>query len=221
MSRDYKSSRSTKKNKKSGGPLLLGVLIGYALGLMSAIGIWMYISESPSPFLAPEKKTDNNKTVFDPIKSPLDSQIVNTEENVIAEVDTKNKFDFYDILPGVDEPTFEQAPKPVAQVPKPITPPITPTITPRPEKSVETIQMEHYFLQAGSFKSTNDAENQKAKLALLGVVADIQSADLAERGIWYRVRVGPFIRMTKVEEVRASLQLNGIDTHFIKISGNL
>lgn len=81
--------------------------------------------------------------------------------------------------------------------------------------------MEHYFLQAGSFRSTNDAENQKAKLALLGVVADIQSADLAEKGIWYRVRVGPFIRMTKVEEVRASLQLNGIDTHFIKVSGNL
>ncbi len=221
MSRDYKSSKSTKNNKKSSGALFLGILIGYALGLMSAIAIWMYISESPSPFLAPEKKTVSNKTVFDPIKSPIDSQLVKAKENAIAEVDTKNKFDFYDILPGVDEPAFEQAPKPVAQVPTPIAPPISPTITPQPKKSVESIQMEHYFLQAGSFRSTNDAENQKAKLALLGVVADIQSADLAEKGIWYRVRVGPFIRMTKVEEVRASLQLNGIDTHFIKISGNL
>lgn len=221
MSRDYKSNKSTTKNKKSSGPLLLGILIGYALGLVSAIGIWMYISESPSPFLAPEKKSANNKTVFDPIKSPLDSQILETEENVIAEVDTKNKFAFYDILPGVDEPTFEQAPIPVAQVPTPIAPPISPTITPLPKKSVESIQMEHYFLQAGSFRSTSDAEKQKAKLALLGVVADIQSADLAEKGVWYRVRVGPFIRMTKVEEMRASLQLNGIDTHFIKISENL
>ncbi len=221
MSRDYKSNKPTQKNKKSSGPLLLGILIGYALGLMSAIGIWMYISESPSPFLAPEKKSARNKTVFDPIKSPLDSQIVNAEENVIAEVDTKNKFDFYDILPGIDEPTFEQAPMPVVQAPTPIAPPISPTITPRPEKPVESIQMEHYFLQAGSFRSANDAELQKARLALLGVVADIQSADLAERGTWYRVRVGPFIRMTKVEEMRASLQLNGIDTHFIKVSGSL
>lgn len=56
MSRDYKSSKPTKNNKKSSGALFLGILIGYALGLMSAIAIWMYISESPSPFLAPEKK---------------------------------------------------------------------------------------------------------------------------------------------------------------------
>lgn len=220
MSRDYKSNKATKNPKKSSGPLFLGILIGYALGLISAIAIWMYISESPSPFLAPAKTS--NQTVLEPIKAPSEK----TEEEMIAAADAKNKFDFYDILPGVDEPAFEQEPIPVAQapapvLPAPISPPISPTITPLPEKPAESVQMEHYFLQAGSFRSTNDAENQKARLALLGVVADIQSADLADKGVWYRVRVGPFIRMNKVEEVRASLQLNGIDTHFIKISGNL
>jgi cell division septation protein DedD len=220
MSRDYKSNKAAKNTKKSNGSLFLGLLIGYALGLISAIGIWMYISESPSPFLAPVKTS--NQTVLEPIKAPSEK----TEEEMIAAADAKNKFDFYHILPGVDEPAFEQEPIPVAQaptpvIPSPISPPINPTITPLSEKPAESVQMEHYFLQAGSFRSTNDAENQKAKLALLGVVADIQSADLAEKGVWYRVRVGPFIRMNKVEEVRASLQLNGIDTHFIKISGNL
>ncbi|MDH5553267.1 MAG: SPOR domain-containing protein, partial [Nitrosomonas sp.] len=154
---------------------------------------------------------------------------VTEQKAATTEIASKNQFDFYDILPGVDEPTFEQEPTPVAQAPKPVAPPPTsptitprsPTVTPRPEIPTDSIQMEHYFLQAGSFRSTNDAENQKARLALLGVVADIQSADLAERGVWYRVRIGPFIRMNKVEEVRASLQLNGIDTHFIKISENL
>ncbi len=221
MSRDYKSNKSTKNTKKSSGSLLLGVLIGYALGLMSAIGIWMYISESPSPFLAPEKTS--NQTVLEPIKSPLDSQA--TEQKTVTVDDTKNKFDFYDILPGVDEPAFDQETIPVAQapIPVPVAPPpqTSPIVTPQQEIPVDNVQMEHYFLQAGSFRSSNDAESQKARLALLGVVADIQSADLAERGVWYRVRVGPFIRMTKVEEVRASLQLNGIDTHFIKVSENL
>ena len=220
MSRDYKSNKATKNTKKSSGSLFFGILIGYALGLISAIAIWMYISESPSPFLAPVKTS--NQTVLEPIKTPSEK----TEEEIIAAAEAKNKFDFYDILPGVDEPAFEQEPIPVAQapapvIPAPISPPVSPTITPLPEKPAESVQMEHYFLQAGSFRSTNDAENQKAKLALLGVVADIQSADLADKGVWYRVRVGPFIRMNKVEEVRASLQLNGIDTHFIKISGNL
>lgn len=227
MSRDYKSSKSTKKAKSSSGPLLLGILIGYALGLMSAIGIWMYISESPSPFLAPEKKMTSNQTVLDPVNSPFDSQIVIANSDITTETDKKSKFDFYEILPGVDEPAFEQAPEPVIKEPAQIAPtqieplPSAPTITPQPKKPAESIQMEHYFLQAGSFRSTSEAENQKAKLALLGVVADIQSANLAEKGIWYRVRVGPFIRMDNVEEVRASLQLNGIDTHFIKIPGNI
>lgn len=222
MSRDYKSNKATKTTKKSSGSLFFGILIGYALGLISAIAIWMYISESPSPFLAPVKTT--NQTVLEPTKSPLDSQTKTTEQKIVTEVDTKNKFDFYDILPGVDEPAFEQEAIPVSQAPKPAPvapPPTSPTITAQPEISIDSVQMEHYFLQAGSFRSTNDAENQKARLALLGVVADIQSADLADRGVWYRVRVGPFIRMTKVEEVRASLQLNGIDTHFIKVSENL
>lgn len=221
MSRDYKSNKATKNTKKSSGPLFLGILIGYALGLISAIAIWMYISESPSPFLAPVKTS--NQTVLEPIKAPSEK----TEEEMIAAADAKNKFDFYHILPGVDEPAFKQEPISVSQEPTPAssTPfaptTISPTIKPLFEQPAESVQMEHYFLQAGSFRNTNDAENQKARLALLGVVADIQSADLAEKGVWYRVRVGPFIRMNKVEEVRASLQLNGVDTHFIKVSGNL
>ena len=50
MSRDYKSRRGT--SSKGGGSLILGIFIGYALGLISAIGVWLYINQAPSPDFA-------------------------------------------------------------------------------------------------------------------------------------------------------------------------
>ncbi len=76
---------------------------------------------------------------------------------------------------------------------------------------------EKYFLQVGSFRKNDDAENLKARLALLGVFASIQPIDLAERGVWYRVRVGPFTKKEDVDETSASLRENGIATQFVKM----
>ncbi len=60
MSRDYKS-RKTSTTRKSGSSLIAGIFIGYTLGLVSAIGVWMYISQAPSPFLTEEKPTTSQK----------------------------------------------------------------------------------------------------------------------------------------------------------------
>ena len=54
MSRDYKSPSKSTPSKK-GSTLLLGLFIGYVLGLVSAIGVWMYIHQAPSPFIQSEK----------------------------------------------------------------------------------------------------------------------------------------------------------------------
>ena len=51
MSRDYKSRKSTS-SKGGKGSLMLGVFIGYTLGIVSAIGLWFYLEQVPSPFLS-------------------------------------------------------------------------------------------------------------------------------------------------------------------------
>jgi cell division protein FtsN len=47
------------------------------------------------------------------------------------------------------------------------------------------------YLQLGSFQNENEADNLKAKLALLGVEAKIQSVSIPDKGMVHRVRIGP------------------------------
>jgi len=199
MSRDYKS-RKTSTTRKSSSSLIAGIFIGYTLGLVSAIGVWMYISQAPSPFLTEEKKTTTQK----------ETQIDIPIEKKIAEVDEKPKFDFYKILPGIEEPMVEQDLEQAIQQ----------QAAPTTENRTSNIPSEQYFLQAGAFRSTEEAENLKARLALLGVVATIQSAHLPEKGLWHRVRIGPFTEMDNVNQVRTSLQQNSIEVSFIKVREN-
>ena len=76
---------------------------------------------------------------------------------------------------------------------------------------------ENYYLQVGSFRSHAEADNLKARLAFLGLIASVQSADLAEKGVWYRVRVGPYTQKTQVDNVHVTLRENGIDAQLIKM----
>jgi cell division protein FtsN len=45
----------------------------------------------------------------------------------------------------------------------------------------------------------------------------VQPIDLAEKGTWYRVRIGPFSSKTDSDQTSASLRENGIETQFVKL----
>ena len=68
-----------------------------------------------------------------------------------------------------------------------------------------------YILQVGSFQARPDAEQMKAKLALLGMVAQIQTVAVNET-TWHRVRVGPVSGARQADEMRRLLADNGIDS---------
>jgi cell division protein FtsN len=192
MSRDYKTRPNSSVFGKDKNALLLGVFIGYALGLLSAIGTWMYINKSPSPFISHEKpRAETMGTV-----NQTEKKGARGEESGKAP-DGKPRFEFYKILPGSEEPVTDQQPKQPAQRP-----------------SVP----ERYFLQAGSFQKAEDADNLKAKLAMMGVEATVQAADLPGKGMWHRVRVGPFSSTDEMNKVRGSLQQNGVPSSIIKVN---
>jgi cell division protein FtsN len=255
MSRDYKSRKSSKSSNTKSGSAFFGGFVGYALGLISAIGIWLYLNYAPSPFLSAEKVAGTEKSASrSATESAKTSPKQMQEEKLVEE---KPRFDFYKILPGIDEPEMgrSQTNEPPVQSPLPKIPEIStkpaeivrqpaatyPTLSavdiaspaliqPRSIPPVEAMQQpatpaaknaikstEKYFLQAGAFRKNDDAENLKARLALLGVFAFVQSIDLAEKGTWYRVRVGPFTKKEEVDQTSASLRENGIATQFIKI----
>lgn len=201
MSRDYKQ-RNTTKNRKNSGSLILGLFIGYTLGLASAIGVWLYISQAPSPYLT-EEKTAKSKLSEKSTPKPQREDAASVENQ--GNLTKQPRFDFYNILPDIDEPSsddiFEQPSQPLA-----------PTL---PAKKTPELK-DQYYLQTGSFRNPGDAERMKAELALLGVVATIQIGKSENNNTLHLVRIGPFTKMEELDKVRASLQGDGITTSLVR-----
>lgn len=108
-----------------------------------------------------------------------------------AEPDPAPSFDFYKVLPSDRPSELPPATRPSAPAPR-------------------------YFLQAGAFRNAADADNLKAQLALLGVEAMIQTTEVADKGVFHRVRVGPYIAMDEVNRTRSLLTQNDIPTTLVK-----
>jgi len=198
VSRDYKTDSSNSSSGNSGSSFFLGLFIGLLLGLSVALGVAWYINKLPSPFISREKPPANLPGSETKAEPPA-PQVAPKQEEKQSKATPKDKprFDFYKILPGVEEPVTEKELKQAAKQP--------------------SLSKDVYFLQAGAFQNLSDADNLKAKLALLGVEANIQSAALAEKGVWHRVRVGPYINVDELNRMRATLKQNGIDTSLIKV----
>ena len=190
MSRDYKSS-SKPASRKGGSSTFTGIVIGLFVGLAIAVMLALFIKRMPTPFVERAKPSE---------KSPVGLNKAPNVEGHPNSATTPNKprFDFYTILPGTEEPVTEQEIKQAAK---------------QPSASVK----DNYYLQAGSFPNAADADNLKAKLALLGVEALIQTANLPDKGIWHRVRIGPYTNIEDINRVRTTLAQNGIEPSLIKI----
>lgn len=199
MARDYKSAARPRlaPSSGSGSSLLVGIVIGLLLGLGIALGVAIYLNKVPGPFVSrgkptepvPSAKQENSKAAT---KSK--------GEEPVAKAGEKPKFDFYNILPGAEDAKDKTRDKAVAD-----------TTRPGPAEIKET-----FFVQAGAFQSAADADNMKARLALLGVEAAVQASTTMDRGPLHRVRVGPFTRVEDVNRVRDTLKQNGIETTLIK-----
>ena len=74
-----------------------------------------------------------------------------------------------------------------------------------------------YFLQVGSFQAATEADNMKARLALLGLEAIIQTANIPDKGVWHRVRIGPFTNIDDMNRARSLLAQNNLSSSLVKV----
>jgi cell division protein FtsN len=197
MNRDYKTVGTAKNTARSGGsPMGVGILIGLLLGLCIALGVALYINKGANPF---QQKKQPEAAKEAPVQEPAKSASSSTSEKSAkageTSPQTKPRFDFYKILPGTEEAVtdkeFKRAP---AASPK-----------------------EVYFLQVAAFQNPSDADNMKAKLALAGIEAQIQTATLPDGKVWHRVRVGPFSGQDELSKSRTALKENNIEANLIKV----
>lgn len=106
----------------------------------------------------------------------------------------KARYDFYTILPETETLLPERGARTADKAAK-------------AERSDSGVS---YVLQAGSFNNFKDADELKARLALSGMVAQIQKVSIEGRGDYYRVRLGPYDKLDKLEAAEQRLKQLGI-----------
>jgi cell division protein FtsN len=180
---------------RSGGGFLLGMFVGLLLGLAVALGIAFYLNKTPIPFLTAKPRAADK----DPKPPVIAGMPQGTAPTGTPE---KPKFDFYKILPGNEEPVSEKDLRARAAAAK---------------SGQQDASKDVYFIQAGSFQNPADADNQKARLAILGFESSVEPANLPDKGTWYRVRMGPYTKVEEINRVRQSLAQNGINANLVKI----
>ena len=213
--RTFQAARAPQK--KSGGGILLGLFLGLVVGILIAFGVVWYLNKTPLPFMNKyEGATRDTGKGAAPSGTPgapgangAPGQQPAAPTAPIAlpgkpgeKPGDKPRFDFYGILegkaPGSSTPTGAQAP--AVEPAKPASPPVK----------------EVMFLQVGAFQKAGDADNLKAKLAMMGVEAGVQEIDLPEKGKMHRVRVGPLASSDEMNRVRSHLSQGGIQSTVIK-----
>ncbi len=195
MSKDYKPA-TAKSSGSKGSPFFTGLLIGLLLGVGLSLWVTMYLKGSDSPFVdnklsKPALEAQAKKLAA---KTKIEEDVLPKEESPENAAKQDNKFDFYTILPETES-----------------------TVTEQEVKNNTLIKKDNYFLQVGAFQDEADADNMKAKLALQGFEAVVQTATIPEKGVWHRVRVGPLSDITQINKIRSELTTNGFNTDLIKV----
>ena len=182
---------------------LFGGLIGFVVGLVVAgvLAIWIYQATPFRPESTPHAK-------LEPIKPKTEAKVTGRTGDLAKD---ENKPESERIVqPGAPSSTPNPAPTaPPVAASKPASKAET-----EPAPSAEP--RGRLWLQVGAYVNKQDAESQRARFAVLGYEAQIQSADIPDKGTVHRVRVGPYRDPDEAGKVRGDLARQGIEVSVVK-----
>jgi cell division protein FtsN len=205
------------------GGTFIGFIIGVVVGLGAALAVAVYVTKVPVPF--------SNRTSG------------NTAEKEAAE-DKKNKN--WDPNSSLYGKTPARPPAPVASGPIGAAsgPMVAPAVVGRPaaapasaaaksdtkpapssdplgdlakaRSASPTVDPFSYFVQAGAFRTPEDAEAQRVKLSLMGIEAKVTEREQSGRTV-FRVRAGPFNRKEDADKLKERLDGGGIESALVRV----
>jgi len=202
------------------GSTLTGIIIGLIIGLGIAVAVALVITKGASPFtdrsnklgrpadLEPSQASDPNKPLYGnraPVpQAPAQPNVAPRPATPAAPPADADPLGA--AIAGMQEPRPAPA---AATAPAPVN-------TAAPTQGAAAVTDGYiYYLQAGAFREMSDAENTRAKLALLGFEAAITDRS-TDSGVLHRVRVGPYGQVEAVNKARAKLLDSGIDVAIVR-----
>jgi cell division protein FtsN len=188
--------------KAQRGGFAIGLVVGLLLGLALSLGVALYVTKVPLPFInkVPQRTADQDA----------------------AEAE-RNKT--WDPNAGLSP---KAAPRPAPTLPPPASPapPVVaaPVPAPAPASAPPAARAAVkpgaaglvFYAQAGAYTRVDDAEAQRAKLALMGLDAKVMEREQAGRTV-YRVRVGPFEARAQADAAIDRLQAAGVDSTLVRV----
>ncbi len=198
--------RKQRRSSKQNGGTLLGIVLGLTVGLAIAVVVALYVTRAPTPFVT--------KTAPAPSAESLNSQ-ASADPNRLLQGRSPSQ----PAEPSAEPGLGSQRPGSM------IEPQIVEVPSSASGQAVNKSELasnganSSYYLQVGAYKTRADAEQQRAKLALQGFESKVTRYENA--GIlYYRVRLGPFMRFEQMNQARLRLTDAGIDTAIIRPPSN-
>lgn len=217
------------------GGTLVGFVVGLLVGLGIALAVAVYVTRVPVPFVdrtvsrkpAQDLEEAERNKGWNPnaqlAGNPVPTTPVGTDTGAIS-------------VPPADDQPLPSPPAASAAAGKPSASPAadplgdlvasrlgqgTPTsATSAPPKGTPTAvggaEPFTYFVQVGAFKSPEDAQAQRARLAMMGMTAEVTEREQSGRTV-YRVRIGPFAQKGVADATREQLEAQGVEAALVRI----
>lgn len=219
MTLQSSSKRGFAKGGQRGG-FAVGLIVGLLIGLALALGVALYVTKVPVPFVnkVPQRtagqdaaETEKNKN-WDP-NSPLYG---------------KNPAKAASGAAAASAPPIVAGP---ASAPASAARPLSPaaardpaailsgaaTGAPPPKVALPAgTDPFAYFVQAGAYGKTEDAEQQRARLAMMGLESKVTEREQSGRTV-FRVRLGPFDKKDDADAAKARLGDAGIESALVRV----
>ena len=206
------------------GGFLIGLVVGLLIGLAAALAVALYVTKAPNPFV--------NKV---PARTPTqDAAEAEKNRNWDPNIGLAGRNPAPGASGVVSEPVAP-ALRPAVAAPA-VVDPTVPGVSPRPAVAASSTVARAsapraasqavastlatgaftYFVQAGAYSRSEDAEQQRAKLAMLGVESRLTEREQGGKMV-YRVRVGPFERREDAENAKEKLGDSGVDSALVAV----
>jgi cell division protein FtsN len=208
------------------GGFALGLIVGLLIGLALALGVALYVTKVPVPFVnkVPQRSVEQDAAEVERNKSWDPNAALAGKAPVVRPVAPAASAA---LPPGIaaapptvtrGTPAAASAPAskrdPAAiltgQMPAPAAPAV-PAKSTKPGADPFT-----YFVQAGAFTRAEDAEQQRARVSLMGMTAKVSEREQSGRTM-YRVRVGPYDRKEEADAVQEKLAGNGVEAALVRV----
>lgn len=209
---------------KQRGGFVLGLIVGLLLGLAVALGVALYITKVPIPFI--------NKVPQRTAEQDLEEAAHNKNWNpnaALAGKSAKAASGAVSVAASSPEPV-EPAPAPATAlkpVEKQTEKPVEKPADKKPESrgaaassasalAAAVADPYVYFVQAGAFVKADDAEQQRAKLAILGFAAKVTEREQSGRTV-FRVRLGPMDAREEAEALQRKIESSGNEANLVPV----